>query len=218
MSTNKPKELYGCLFKFTEYQQAGYVYAMGADVSSGVGGDSQACILLSKRGEIITDVAYLHTNTMKVVTYAYYLNELSKEFNFPLLAVEANSMGRQCIDELQELNHPNLYFSDEKRERPGWNTSAGTKKGVTKETMLRDLAEAIALNNITIRFKPLLQQLISFQRLEGREGKMVIKSVGKHDDLVMALAIAYQMIKGESPVTGKFKSLLVETKTSGMWR
>ncbi len=210
----EPKEIrYGFIYQFSKFQP-GIAYACGADISQGVGRDYQAMVILGKRGFSVEDVAYIHTNDLAVKTYAFHANELAKEYNFPIMAAEAVSMGRSFLDELTEQNYPNLFYRDDKRTKLGWWTDSNSR-----EMALIKLNEALTTGTLTIRFKPALLQLLDFQRLEGRSGKIEIRSVGKHDDLVMALAIAYQMIKDIRPVSKiKFEPRLVERSTQGMYK
>ena len=204
---------YGFTYLFSKFQPS-IAYACGADISQGVGRDYQAMVILGKRGFSVEDVAYIHTNDLAVKTYAFHANELAKEYNFPIMAAEANTMGRSFLDELTEVNYPNLFYRDENRTKLGWWTDSNSR-----EMALVKLNEALTNGSLIIRFKPALLQLLDFQRLEGRSGKIEIRSVGKHDDLVMALAIAYQMLKDLRPPSKiKMEPRLVERATQGMYK
>ncbi|MBU0959837.1 MAG: hypothetical protein KKB31_07860 [Nanoarchaeota archaeon] len=212
-ATPPMEERYGCTYMYSKFQPT-WAYACGADVSQGVERDYQALTLLGKKGNTVEDVAYIHANDIASKTYALYSNELGKEYNFPILAAEANSMGLGYLQELSEQGYSKLFFRDDKKEKLGWWT---TKE--RREMALIDLANAIADGLLIIRFKPLIAQLIEFQRIEGRSGEIEYKSVGKHDDLVMSLAIAYQMIKNVKPKGNPIKgyTLVQETTTMGMY-
>ncbi len=203
---------YGFVHIYTKFQPT-WAYSVGADISQGVGGDYQAAVILGKKGLTIEDVAYIHSNDIAVKTFAFYTNELTKEYNFPIVCAEANAMGRGFSEELLELGNRKLFYRDENRERLGWFTDA-----TNREIMLVDLAQALADGRLIIRYKPLLIQLLDFQRLKGRTGKIEIKSVAKHDDLVMAVALAYQMIKDKKPGVKTYKSLLEDRTMAGMYK
>lgn len=217
-STEPLETKFGFVFVYSKFQPK-ILYGGGADISQGVGKDYQACVILGKRGFSVEDVAYIHANDLSVKTYAYYTAELGKEYNYPLLAGESNSMGLSYLQELQELGYQRLYFRDEKRQQLGWATTNVNQRGNvgTRDMVLVDLAQALADGLLIIRYKPLLLQLLDFQRLEGRSGKIEFKSVGKHDDLVMACAIAFQMIKNKSHGATQPQTRLVETITGGMY-
>ncbi len=213
-STPPMEERYGCTHIYSKFQPT-WVYACGADVSQGVERDYQALTMLGKKGNTVEDVAYIHVNDMASKTYAFYSNELGKEYNFPLLGAEANSMGLGYLQELSEQGYLRLFFRDGKKEKLGWWTNKDRR-----EMALIDLANALADGLLVIRFKPLISQLLEFQRIEGRSGEIEYKSVGKHDDLVMSLAIAYQMIKNVKPRGNPIKdyTLVEETTTMGMYK
>ena len=212
-ATEPMEKRYGCTYIYSKFQPT-WVYGIGADISQGVGRDYQALITLGKKGNTVEDVAYIHANDIALKTYALYSNELGKEYNFPILGAEANSMGLSYIQELSEQGYPRLFFRDDKKEKVGWWTSKEKR-----EMALIDLANALTDGLLVIRFKPLISQLLEFQRVEGRSGEIEYKSVGKHDDLVMSLAIAYQMIKDVRP-QGKLVKNYTLTKditTGGMY-
>ena len=208
------EERYGCVHIYSKFQPA-WAYAIGADVSQGVDRDYQALTMLGKKGNTVEDVAYIHANDIAGKTYAFYSNELCKEYNFPLLGAEANSMGLSYLQELSDLGYPRLYFRDDKKEKVGWWTNKDRR-----DMALVDLANAIADGLLVIRFKPLISQLMEFQRIECRGGGIEYRSVGKHDDLVMSLAIAYQMIQNVKSRGNPIKNytLVKQTTTAGMYR
>lgn len=206
------EDRYGCTFIYSKYQ-ASWAYGAGADVSQGVGADYQTLVILGKRGNTVEDVAYIHANDIPTKSYARYTEEICKDYAYPILAAESNAMGRSYLDELLELGYSNLYYRDRVRMLLGWHTG-----GDNREDALIDLAKAIADGLIVIRYKPVILQLMEFQRVETKDKGVKIKSVGKHDDLVMALAIAYQMIKDKRPpVGGEVVSPLVEIRSMGMY-
>jgi len=212
--TSPIEERQGHTFIYSRFQPS-WVYAIGCDISQGVGRDYQAAVLLGKKGNTVEDVAYIHTNDLSLKTYAFYANELAREYNFPLLAAEANAMGLAFLQELQEQDYPKLFFRDDKKQKLGWWTTESVK-----EKALIDLASALKDGILVVRFKSLLSQLMEFQRVATRSGEVKVRSVGKHDDLVMALAIAYHTIKDLRPrgkVLRKF-SLVTNVTTGGMFQ
>ena len=163
-------------------------YGIGADISQGIGGDYQAAILLGKRGLKTEDIAVIHNNKLRPETFAFHSANLAHEYNDPIIGAEANAVGISYLNPLDNLEYHNIYMRDQDKTHPkmGWWTS-----GEKKELMLIELAQAIEKGDIVIRHKPTINQL--FQFIRGNNGKPV--SIGAHDDLVMALAIAYQMLK-----------------------
>jgi len=202
---------YGFIDYFTRFQP-GFAYAAGADISQGVSRDYQTLVILGKKGLSIEDVAYIHVNDLKSKSFAFYIKEIGQEYNFPKFAGEANSMGLSVMQELAELDYPNLFYRDKNRTKLGWWTDAATK-----ERALIDLDEALTSGLLTIRYKPAIEELLSFQRLQGRDGKVVFQGVGSHDDLVMALAIAYQLIKNMEVSRPTAYSIIENVHTRGAY-
>lgn len=187
----------------------GVAYCAAADESQGQGGDYQCLVVLGKQGLTSEVVAMIHSNNITTDVFAYMTEQLLKEYKYPLLAGEANPIGIAYLNKLQELNYPRLYYSDEKRERVGWLTSK-----YNRETSLLELSEALRSGHLLTYYKPMVLEMFNFQRTaRGR-----VEAVGGHDDTVMALDIANQMLKHISLVVKvKEKPLLVERKTGGMY-
>ncbi len=187
-------------------------YACGADISQGIGQDYQSFWILGKRGMTIEDVALIHCNDITPPTFAFYCYELAKEYNFPLLVAEVNNPGFEYIRNLLDLNYPKLY--EEKKGKVGWTTNENNR-----ERALHELGGAIANGTLVIRYKPAILEMFDFQHVEGRDNKVKIRSVGRHDDLVMSLAIAYQMIKDLRPSgVSQRTPLVVERRTGGLFK
>lgn len=115
-----------------------------------------------------------------------------KTNNYPVIAPERNT-GSATIYVLKTLNYPEIFkmpdsFTKddmEQTENYGWSTNIATRP-----KMLDDLALAIRQRAIAIPSKLIINELYTFIRHE-RTGKPQA-DVGTHDDLVMALAIAWQ--------------------------
>lgn len=112
--------------------------------------------------------------------------------NWPTIGVERNT-GQATIARLLDLNYPALYHhTDTTRDqastdkRIGWPTNTATRP-----MMLDDLALALRQGLIHIYDRPTLKELRSFIR-HPKTGKPEAE-VGAHDDLVMSLAIAWQL-------------------------
>jgi len=186
-------------------------YAAGADIS-GQGEDYQALWILQRRGLTAEESLVIHSNQILPDTFAYISSQECVKYNSPLLAGEANAVGLTYLLKLQEYNYRSIFFRDKERTKIGWYTDENTR-----ERMLYDLAEALQKGQLIIRYKPAILEMFDFQWVEVR-GKNRIKSVGKHDDLVMALAIAYQMMKkAPTPITTPIPSIVQERRTIGMY-
>lgn len=111
---------------------------------------------------------------------------------WPVIGVERNT-GQATIARLLDLNYPSLYrhtdLTDEaasESSKIGWPTNTGTRP-----MMLDDLALAIRQGVIKLYDKPTISELQTFVR-NPKTGKPEAEA-GRHDDLVLSLAIAWQL-------------------------
>jgi len=103
-----------------------------------------------------------------------------------------------------------LYYNDKLRNKVGWTTTTSNR-----ETTLIDLATSLRTGEVVTRYEPMVKEMHNFQRTDS--GK--VEAVGGHDDTVMALAIANQMMKqAGSPVTKRKVKHLATATTRGMYR
>ena len=180
----------------------GRSYAIGADVAEGeVKGDAQAAVVLDR--DSYEEVACLHGH-WAVPDYARLLVALSTVYNGALLAPEANNHGNGLILEVKreqierarqkracklELYHRKpLLDAQGKVSRPGKPGFLTSK--ATKPVIVGDLRDAILNEEVRLASPALLEELALFQQ---NEDESYSAPSGYHDDLVMALAIAWQM-------------------------
>lgn len=132
----------------------------------------------------------------------YYIKKKTGEF--PLLAVERN-IGQGTIEKLRDLGYPldKLYrqktfdrVSEKEEERIGWTTTAGNRR-----KMLDALAMAVRNRELKIYDKQLISEMLTFV-IQERTGEPRPES-GTFSDLIMACAIAYQMLD-EYPVKAQW--------------
>lgn len=173
--------------------EAGEPFVIGADPAEG--GDNSTFVVISKK---LADVVMIGKSKEESSQLGHTLNHVGKWFQkqtgiYPTIAVERN-VGAAAIYVLKELNYPNLFkmpssftgTTDEDSEQYGWITSVSTRP-----KMLDDLALAVRQKAITIPSKEVVDELFTFIRHE-KTGKPQA-DVGCTDDLVMALAIAWQL-------------------------
>jgi len=135
--------------------------------------------------------------------FASLLAALGRLYLEAELAVESNNHGHAALDAL----HNTLYYSPLYRYRRydqsglagealGWPTNA-----LTKPLMIDELAEAIAEGHLLIHSEGLVDECLTFITTDSgsREAQP-----GKHDDRVMAAAIAWQARKRPWPQAGGF--------------
>lgn len=179
--------------------EQGETIVIGADPAEGH--DYSAFVALSKK---YADVVMCGKSKEESSQLGYSLNHiglyLKKHTNvYPTIAVERN-VGSATLFVLKQLNYPQLYrmpssFTKQQQQQTdqyGWITSVSTRP-----KMLDDLALAIRQKAIKIPAKPIVDELFTFIR-EEKTGKPQAE-VGCNDDLVMSLAIAWQMYQTVEP-------------------
>lgn len=166
---------------------------IGADPAEG--NDNSTFVVISKkRGDVII----IGQSKEESPQLGHSLNHVGLYLkkvtgHLPLIAVERN-VGSATIHVLKTLNYFNLFrmpdsftkTDTDTSEQYGWITSS-----VTRPKMLDDLALAIRQQAITIPSKLIVDELFTFIR-NAKTGKPEADT-GCNDDLVMALAIAWQV-------------------------
>jgi hypothetical protein len=161
-------------------------YVVGADVAEGVGRDYSVAAIY--RVSTMTCVAQIRGH-IKPSDFAHEINELCKKYQtggryYPLLAVERNNHGHTVLLELSEhIGYPNLWSS--KDGRLGWVTDR-----ITRPLMIDAFIDAVDNQHVTINDVETMKECLT---LVDNNGK--IEAIeNKHDDCVIAHAIAIQMI------------------------
>ena len=121
-------------------------------------------------------------------------NRLGLYYNTAFLAIEVNAEGRSTIDRLAwQLHYPRLYCQERlgtaskkvNFERPGWYTSNSNKVPA-----ISNLAAHIRKRSVKLHSPKLIKELQNFiYDPTARGGLRYRAAKGKHDDLVMAVAI-----------------------------
>lgn len=113
-------------------------------------------------------------------------------YNNALLAVEVNKDGLWVNNELERNGYTNLYYrqriddvTKQVAQTFGWRTDRQSR-----DSMLTELRSVFA--DVAFTQAPLLDEMISFVRNARGKPEAVL---GKHDDVIMATAIAYMVRK-----------------------
>lgn len=180
----------GCTMK--QLPDNGERYVIGGDCAEGkVDGDFNAAYVIKvKTGEQVAAIHGLWTPAV----FARKLYELGKLYNWAELGPERNNHGHAVILALQNMNYPNLYLAEDGNY--GWLTT-----GKSKPIMIDQFEEALREGWIKVSDAGLLDECLTFQ-YNDRGGAEAQK--GKHDDRVMAAAIAWQM--RQAPTSRAFSS------------
>jgi hypothetical protein len=177
--------------------EAGHSYVVGSDIGEGLAHSdpSAACVLDEGSGEQVAELQ----GRVSPERFARLLDALGHHYHDAHLGVERNGHGHSTLNTLMHTTHyPALYHHTDydqsglQEPRPGWPTSQKTKP-----IMIDDLAEAIAGGHLLIHSAELVDECRSFVTMDnGSTGAQP----GRHDDRVIAAAIAWQVRKRPRPV------------------
>lgn len=124
----------------------------------------------------------------------------------PVVAYERNNGGVYELERLATLNRNNKYKiyqeksnvgstdATDNTHKLGWTTSSATRP-----VMLSMLKEAIDKRLLRIYDRPTVNEMFSFIVSQTSSGWKARAEQGAHDDLIMALAGAWQLYQTETP-------------------
>jgi hypothetical protein len=190
--TGRPVPVSPARLLIWRHPQPGHKYVIGADVGEGLahGDASSACVLDKETGE---QVAELH-GRVPPEHFARLLDALGRYYHKAELGVERNNHGHSALNTLRNTcQYPALYHHaryDQAGRRGhvlGWPTDQATKP-----IMVDDLAEAIAGGHLLIHSSGLVDECFTFITTDTGAQEA---QPGKHDDRVVAAAIAWQIRK-----------------------
>lgn len=194
-------------FRRYRHYQKGEFYVVFADTAWG-GTDYCAAQFLCKTTldvpvvyhakELATDMTpRLHTELERI----YDITKVK-----PVIAYERNNGGVAEIERLAKLNRDDKYrIYHEKTNVGSTDATEDTVKlgytttSATRPVMLSMLKEAIDNQLIRIYDKPTINEMFSFIVSQTSSSWKAQAEQGAHDDLVMALAGAYQLYQTENP-------------------
>jgi hypothetical protein len=177
-------------FRVWEFPQFNNTYVIGADVAEGLsyGDYSSAHVINANTGL----VAATWHGRIDPDLFGEMLSEIGWFYNSALLGVENNNHGLTTLKSIQRYGYKNIYRQRRlAHARPapteilGWRTSSASKP-----LMIDELAAAIRNEDLDICCEHTIGELRTFVRKEN--GRM---SGSPHDDRVISLAIANQMLK-----------------------
>ena len=173
-----------------EYPQVGHHYVIGADVAEGLDwGDYSSAHVIDVQTGLM--VASWHGH-IPADLFAEEIYKLATWYNTALVGIESNNHGLTTITALRRVGYKRIFrrrrVNSTQGNTPmteyGWHTNKSTKP-----LMIDELARSIREQAITIRCAGTLGELRTYVRDE--RGAM---SGSPHDDRVMSLAIANQML------------------------
>ena len=203
------------MFRRYRTYQKGEFYVVAADTSWG-GTDYCAVQFLSKT-HLDAPVVF-HSKVLATEMTPQIHNELERIFDAtgvkPVIAFERNNGGVAEIERLATLNRNGKYRiyteksnvgttdQTESSVKLGWTTSSASRP-----TMLQMLKEAVDAKLITIYDKPTVTEMFSFIVSQTSSSWKAQAEQGAHDDLIMSLAIAWQLYQTENPITKPHRTI-----------
>jgi hypothetical protein len=204
--------------RFRSWQQGEFVICF-VDTAAG-GGDNVAGQFLSHKWLDVPEVFHAPvTITYATPLFHERLTQISRETGVqPIVAFERNNGGGFEMDRLARLNRYGDYRIYSMKQlgpdgkmldtgKLGWDTNLATRP-----KMCQDLKAAVEGELVHLYHRQTVNEMFSF----------VIKPNGRyeaeqnaHDDLVMALAGAWQLYQTEGPIDDSQESAVVETMSLG---
>lgn len=173
----------------TIYQKPkkGVPYVIGGDTAEGGADYSAGQVIDNLTGE---QVAEWHHRT-DTDLFAKDMFKLGHYYNYALIGIEIN-FDLHPVKELQRLGYHNQYrrevydeISNKKQHKYGWRTTQSTRGPIIDTTVTLVREEIHKIKSIK-----LLEEMLFFVRNPEKNGKPEAEQ-GKHDDLIMAFAIAH---------------------------
>jgi len=193
--------------KIRQYRdlEPGEFLVVGADTAAG-GPDFCAAQFLST-GKLDVPLVY-HSNVLATEMTPDMVKILNRIYDItgvrPVVAYERNNGGVFEMERLSRLNkeqkyqvyHMIKYGSNRRRKitsKLGWDTNSATRP-----KMLTDLKEAIDARLFHIYDKKTIEELFSFITVQTSTQWRAQAETNAHDDLLMSLAISWQLYHTES--------------------
>lgn len=186
---------------FRQYRpiQNGEQIVVGADTSAGLN-DYCAAQFISKTK---IDVPLVYHEKVTGSIMVPHLHNVLERIHWvtgikPTVAIERNFGGYELMDRLGTLNREGKYTlykmqtsgttDDGATNKFGWDTNTATRP-----MMLEALKNAIDNKALTLYDKPTIEELYSFVKVKTTTLVKAQAEIGAFDDLVMSLAIAWQL-------------------------
>lgn len=164
-------------------------YVIGGDTATE--GDYSVLTVLDRTALEQVALWWGHIDEFQLANEAY---KLGTYYNTALIGIERNNMGVAVVKKLDELGYKNQYRMEvldelgmKIKDKLGWETNSKTRP-----IMISDLNQVTTERKILIRSSECIGEMRSF--VKNTKGKAEAQ-IGTHDDLVIALGIAYQMYK-----------------------
>ena len=179
---------------YDEYHP-GHNYGLGADVSEGIGRDSNTITVWDFTSVKPKVVAEYENNRIAPDLFAYEIKNGGEKYGMAIVAPERNNMGHATITELKKI-YPieNIYQYEVldkdtkiKTHKLGWETNL-----VSKPRMMYEFQRAVYNDLVEIPSRPLLAEMRTYNLEDLQEVKRD-DGTTTHWDRLMSAAIGFQM-------------------------
>ncbi len=210
------------LKRFRQLERGEFV-VVGADTAAG-GKDYCAACFLSKN-KLDVPIVY-HSRSLATEMTPVIFNELELIHDItgipPVVAYERNNGGVFEMERLASLNRLNKFkifvmptygnLQNAEGKKLGWDTNTATRP-----KMLADLNEAIDKKLVKLYDRRLVNEMFSFILVRTSTTWKAQAEKGANDDLVMALAIAWQIQLIEQPPQSILNSTILFAGEKKNW-
>jgi hypothetical protein len=172
-------------------------YVLGADVSRGDAKDFSTFVIINMT---TGNLAAEYRGKMFPDGLADLIDQYGRRYNNALAAIESNTFGNHTLIELRKKSYPNIFYNTaplhmvenfypSNKDRWGFNTQTTTRMEALAR--LEDTLRCHYVHPKSARLYEELQSFIYADHGNGSDQKQKPQAKkGKHDDLVMACAIA----------------------------
>jgi len=178
---------------FKEYNPL-HRYAGGNDVAGGVGLDSSTSVFIDFDTVPARVVGTYHSNMILPEAFGNEVYNEANKFGGCLVAIENNKYDQAVLK--AKLLGANLFLTPGKQTKIGYatpTTYGWSTNSLTKNQMMSSLAEAIEAGLIDLNDQELIDECKAYTRNDLIDREPDPRDTTRHFDLVVALAIAWQM-------------------------
>lgn len=189
----EPIKEVGGLKIFKEYNP-GHRYAGGHDVAGGVGLDSSTSVFIDFDTIPARVVGTYHSNTILPEAFGNEIYNEANKFGGCLVAIENNKYDQAVLK--AKLLGAKLFLTPGKQTKIGYatpTTYGWSTNSLTKNQMMSSLAEALEAGLIDLNDQELIDECKAYTRNDLIDREPDPRDTTRHFDLVIALAIAWQM-------------------------
>lgn len=164
-------------------------YTIGIDTATGVGQDYTVMQVLSNRLPFSQDATF--RAKLSVVDAAEVAYKLGTFYNDALIVCETNYPGNAVQDALiMQYRYPHNYQAEERLdEDPSISCKYGFKTTqASKWLLIRELEEALKSNDIILRDKNTIEELMNYLYIEDKTKTGAVQ--GGNDDAAIAVMLA----------------------------